>query len=282
MPQRNLSRLWRINQMSNFGPPPGVTGALPVQSHSPAPAPQDTPQQDTRVVVGPCVLSYPKLFTPQHKMGDKTQPLVYSAEFLVYQSNPQMQAIYQKLYTVASAVAMSVFRLPLEKLSRSPLRSLADREGSKEPGFFVTASTGADKPPKILVGNPAQPCVDPEAFYAGAIVFASLTAAPYDKGGNRGVKFYLNSVLKAADGERLAPARSGAEDFADVLHMIPQTPAAFAPPVQQSFAAPPQYAPPAQPGYAAPPMQQYVQPPQQYAAPPQGYAMPPMPGYPQQ
>ncbi len=275
--------------MSNFGPPPGVTGALPVQSHSPAPAPQDAPQQDTRVVVGPCVLSYPRIFTPQHKMGDKTNPLEYSAEFLVYQSNPAMQAIYQKLYTVANTVAMSVFRLPIEKLSRSPIRSLAEKNDSKEPGFFFKASSSAERPPKVLVGNPPQPCMDPEAFYAGAIVYVSINCGTYDKGGNRGVKFYLNSVLKSADGERLAPVRSGAEDFAEVLASMPQTPAVFAPPVQQGFAMPPQqqyaappqqhFGIPGQQGFPATPHPGYVQ---QHVVPPQGYAMPPMPGYPQQ
>ncbi len=274
--------------MSNFGPPPGVTGVLPVQSHSPAPASQDTPQQDTRVVVGPCVLSYPKLFTPEPKMGVKDAPLEYSCELLVYQSNPQMQAIYQKLHEVANRVSMATFRVPVERLSKQPFRNLAEREGSKEPGFFFTARTGAKYAPQIFVGNPPQPCTDPTAFYAGAIVYVNLNCGSYDNSGNKGVKFFLNSVLKVADGERLAPLRNAADDFAEVLASLPQTPAVFAPPVQQGFAMPPQqyaappqqhFGIPGQQGFPATPHPGYVQ---QPVAPQQGYAMPPMPGYPQQ
>jgi hypothetical protein len=244
----------------------------------------DVPQQDTRVVVGPCVLSYPKLFTPEPKMGEEGAPLEFSAELLVYQSNPHMQEIYHKLAEVANRVSMAAFQKPVQQLSKQPLRSLAERQGSKEPGFFFSARSSARFPPKVYVGNPPQPCTDPEAFYAGAIVYVNLNCGAYDKGGNRGVKFFLNSILKVADGERLVPLRSGSDDFAEILGLLSQMPVAppaqqFAPPAQQFAPPAQQFAPPAQ--QFAPPAQQFAPPVQQFAPPAQQFAMPPMPGFPQ-
>jgi len=46
-------------------------------------------------------------------------------------------------------------------------------------------------------------CKDPEIFYAGARVRASLTAFAYDRLGNKGVSFGLNSLQWIGDGTRL-------------------------------------------------------------------------------
>lgn len=262
--------------MSNmFGPPPGV-GGLPPQSTTPAPQQQAQADDPTRVVVGPCVISYPYLFTPRlpqnPKPGDEPK---YSAEFIVYQEMPEFNAIYQKLMTAANAASMEFFKKPITAIEKQGIRNLSVRMPDRQGIFF---SANSMKKPNLLVGNPAVPVTDPDTLYPGAIVYVNVKAAAYDVDGGKGVKFYLNSILKAADGPRLAPERDASQDFAGVMQFIPPTPATqqFAPP-QADYQAPPaapQYPP--QPGY--PPAPQFGQPPA-YPPHPQQPAYPPMPGY---
>jgi hypothetical protein len=156
-------------------------------------------------------------------------------------------------------------------------------------GFFFGANSNAQYgKPNVYVGNPPMPVTDPDVIYPGAIVYVTVKAGAYDSNGNKGIKFYLNGVLKAADGTPLVTPRDGARDFDSVMAELPVAPAAQAfqaPPMAhgydpaQQYQAPPM-APP-MPGYAPPmqgyPHQGYAQP--QVAPPMPGYGMPP--GYPQ-
>lgn len=296
--------------MSNFGPAPGVTAALPAQSVTP-PQPEQVGQQDTRVMVGPCVISYPNVFVPRKKMNPKPEdPLQYSAEFLVYMppgdqhQHAVATAVYQKLMTAANIASQAKFNKPADHPSfrNKCVRDLAERNGDNPPGFFFSARSMSK--PQVLVGNPPLPCTDPAEIYPGAIVYVSVNAGTYDSEGNRGVKWYLNAILKVADGPRLAPERDATDDFKEVLAQMPLTNLPpqmagipqFAPQPAQHLQAQPlapgmydmmgqpiqQFAPaqPAQPGYhmgGYPAAQQFA--PQQL---PPGYGMPTMPGYPQQ
>jgi len=288
---------------SPFGPPPGVTAAMPAQSHSPMPQ-NPTAQLEDRLTVGPCIISYPNLFVPREKMGDPSTKQ-YSAEFIVLMETPEQQAqaqqIYQRLLTVANTVSQHKFQRNADAFRNKPIRSLAERKGfENRPGFFFSAKSIVDptKPnsrPDVLIGNPPVVVTDPDVVYAGAIVYCNIKAYAYDNGGNQGVGWFLNSVLKAGDGPRLAGERNAASDYADVMASIPVTqvpPAGFVPPAYTAttapsgYSAPPAYPPQAygQPAAAVPPA---FAPPQQYGVPPQGYAQPayqqpPMPGFPQQ
>lgn len=282
--------------MSNsmFGPPPGVTSAMPAQSHNPMPQ-NPTAQLEDRITVGPCMISYPHLFVPRHKMGAKDGPKFYSAEFIVLMETPEQQAqanqIYQRMMLVANTVAQQKFQRNADAFRNKPLRSLAEKKGfENRPGFFFSAKTGEQYRPDVLIGNPPVVATDPDQVYAGAIVYCTIKAGTYDEGGNQGVKWYLNSVLKVGDGPRLAGERDAAADYADILANMPVTQQS-APQMQFTASQPmapgaPVYPPQAY-GQPAAPVAPASYPPQQYGVPPQGYAppafqQPPMPGFPQQ
>lgn len=256
---------------SAFGPPPGVNPAMPAASSAPQ-QPAATANDPTRVTVGPLVISYPNLFIPRRKDAkDPSSPLMYSAEFICFAENPAYQAIAQKLMAAAEVVCQEKFKKSINTMEKQPLRSVKIRPGHENrDGFFFGANSNAQYgKPQVFVGNPAVPVTDPDVIYPGAIVYVSLKAGAYESNGNKGIKFYLNSVLKCADGTPLVAPRDATRDFADVMGEIPAT-AAFAPP-----AAP--YGVPA--GYAMPP----AAPPMPSYPPQQGYAAPPVqPGYPQQ
>ena len=62
------------------------------------------------------------------------------------------------------------------------------------------------------------PVIDPDDIYSGCICVASVTAFAYDQAGNKGVSFFLNSVLKLRDGDRLGGGGGGGSaesDFAE-------------------------------------------------------------------
>jgi hypothetical protein len=214
--------------------------------------------------------------------------LVYSAELICFAENPAYQTIYQKLMTAANIVCQDKFKRSIDTLEKQPLRPIKIRPGMEtRNGFFFGANSNAQYgAPKVYVGNPAVPVTDPDVIYPGAIVYVTVKAGAYDSNGNKGVKFYLNGVLKAADGTPLVAPRDGARDFDGIMAELPVTPA------QQSFQAPPaagydpaqqHQAPPAAPQMPGYPPQGYAQPPVMPPVPgygmPPGYAMPP--GYPQ-
>jgi hypothetical protein len=272
---------------SPFGMPPGVSAAMPAQSHNPMPQ-NPTTQMEDRLTVGPCIISYPALFVPKEKMGDPSQKQ-YSAEFIVLMETPeqhaQAQQIYQRMMTVANTVSQHKFQRNADTFRNKCLRPLSERKGfESRPGFFFSAKSIADpnKPqnkPDVLIGNPPVHATDPDQVYAGALVYCTVKAYAYDNGGNQGVGWFLNSVLKVGDGPRLAGDRDAASDYADILASMPvsQPAPVYAPP---GYAAPPAYPPQAY-GQPAAPAMPYGVPPvqQQYAAPP-AFQSPPMPGYP--
>lgn len=284
--------------MSNpnpYGAAPGLGANLPQQST--APQTQAAPTADPcRIVIGPVVLSYPSLFTPKAKGMGKLKPgetaeLQYSAEFYVYQSNPRAGQIIQLMQTAVNTAAANKWNQRIPNFSHQPVRNLAEKKDyTGEPGLFLrTKST--QKP--VCIKGPDQQPADTEDMYAGAIVYASVTAYPYsfDNGMNNGIGWFLNNVWKCAEGPRLASRVDITEEFASVAGQIefnmapPQGGPAMPPmhPMQTMPAGypqmpapgyPPQAPPFAAPGYPQMPPTGY--PPQ---APPPGYP-PQMPGWP--
>jgi hypothetical protein len=277
---------------SPFGMPPGVSPGLPVQSSTPAPQGQPAAAERVKITAGPFVLSYPSLFVPKAKMGEKLQPgqaptLKYSAELMCYADAPEAGALYAKLMDAANQVALPKFGKTLDSpiFRNKPVRNLAEREKYVgKPGFFISANS--TQKPAVVIGNPPVAAVDPDELYAGCIVYANLTPAWYDNE-SKGVKWYLNSVWKVGEGPRLAVEKDPTSDYAHLIGVVPITvghpvapPAAEMPPWMQQQVAPqtlpqPHYQTATQPYGQVPPGYAAAPPQQQYAMPP---GMPPMPG----
>lgn len=276
-----------------FGAPAGIGGGMPQQSTTPLPS-QPTASTPERVTVGPVVLSYPKLVTPDRQGDDGDEEAKYSAELYIYHSNPELQKIMTQLQGAVSYVVQAKWPQGAPRFPNLPIRELSEKDPSKytgPPGFFIRANS--TQRPWLGVGRERRPPVDDDEIYAGCLVYVGLTANAYQfkdkKNGNelRGVKWYLNSVLKVGDGPRLAGRVDGAKDFEGVMDNI-QFQFQQPDPVQQAGMT--QYAPPQQmmpPGYPpqgfAPPAAMTGYPPQQMM-PPQGYPPQQMvpPGYPPQ
>lgn len=66
-----------------------------------------------------------------------------------------------------------------------------------------------------IVGPDAQPLMDADDMYSGAMCRASVSAFAYDTAQNKGCSFGLNNVMKVEDAERLDGRASAEDDFSE-------------------------------------------------------------------
>lgn len=265
---------------------------LPAQSSSPPQQQQaaagDAP--DAGMIVGPFVLNFPNLFearrfTKKGEQPDMSKKPTFDCELVVYKHQPEYYDIYNKLFGAANAVSMSAWKMPADHPQlvgqKGAIRDNGLREGL-EAGSFIKAST-YEKPPTMLNTNPQTESTNPADFYSGCIVYANIKPKSWETGG-KGLGWWLNGIIKVADGPPLATREKdptgGFDVMASQLPVYAPQPQQYAqqpqmpPQYGQQSPAYPAYAP--QPGYGQP--QGYPQmPPQGYPQQPQ-YGQPPMPG----
>lgn len=97
---------------------------------------------------------------------------------------------------------------------KQPLRDGdTERDTEKSPEYkghyFINCNTYT-KPG--VVDAQLNPILDKSEVYSGCYGRVSMSAAPFNQDGNKGIKFYLNNVQKLKDGEPLGGAASRPED----------------------------------------------------------------------
>lgn len=95
---------------------------------------------------------------------------------------------------------------------RSPFRKQSEKAGEYK-GFeddddAIFINMASTLKPGIC-NDKGQDIINKDEFYSGCFARAQVNAYAYDKGGNRGVAFGLNFLMKTKDGERLGGGRSG-------------------------------------------------------------------------
>ena len=81
--------------------------------------------------------------------------------------------------------------------------------------IYANATSKADRRP-VVVDENCQPILDESELYGGCWCRAMLTCYAYDKVGNRGVSFGLQSLQKVRDDEHFGSAGGSASDFEPV------------------------------------------------------------------
>jgi len=101
------------------------------------------------------------------------------------------------------------------KKLRMPFRDGDEDRPDDEPYVDkIFVNTSIDKKPPI-VDLYRNPITDPDEFYSGCRGRAQGNFATYNNNGNVGVSFYVNSLLKTADGERFGGGPSAVSAFAN-------------------------------------------------------------------
>lgn len=171
--------------------------------------------KDTKVVFGPCRLSYTHIFTKYAPDGD-TDNGKYMTNVLIPKSEKEtVKALQQAIEAAKKSGIVSKWGGKEPKNLELPLRNgNTDKDDEVyEDCFFINAKSSTR--PGICDKN-KNPIVDEEEIYSGVYAYVSVSFYPYDKNGNRGIACGLNNIMKFKDGERLGGRTSAENDFADI------------------------------------------------------------------
>jgi hypothetical protein len=171
--------------------------------------------KDTKVVFGPCRLSYTHVFTKYAPDGD-TDNGKYMTNVLIPKSEKEtVKALQQAIEAAKKSGIVSKWGGKEPKNLELPLRDGdTDKDDEVyEDCFFINAKSSTR--PGICDKN-KNPIVDEEEIYSGVYAYVSVSFYPYDKNGNRGIACGLNNIMKFKDGERLGGRTSAENDFADI------------------------------------------------------------------
>lgn len=171
--------------------------------------------KDTKIVFGPCRLSYTHVFTKYAPDGD-TDNGKYMTNVLIPKSEKEtVKALQQAIEAAKKSGIVSKWGGKEPKNLELPLRDGdTDKDDEVyEDCFFINAKSSTR--PGICDKN-KNPIVDEEEIYSGVYAYVSVSFYPYDKNGNRGIACGLNNIMKFKDGERLGGRTSAENDFADI------------------------------------------------------------------
>lgn len=171
--------------------------------------------KDTKVVFGPCRLSYTHVFTKYAPDGD-TDNGKYMTNVLIPKSEKEtVKALQQAIEAAKKSGIVSKWGGKEPKNLELPLRDGdTDKDDEVyEDCFFINAKSSTR--PGICDKN-KNPIVDEEEIYSGVYAYVSVSFYPYDKNGNRGIACGLNNIMKFKDGEKLGGRTSAENDFADI------------------------------------------------------------------
>ena len=174
--------------------------------------------KDTKVVFGPCRLSYTHLFNKFVPDGGSEKDGKYMTNVLIPKEEKEtVKAIRQAIEAAKEAGKVSKWKGKEPKNLDMPLRDGEEKENDDDGiyagHFYVNAKSSTR--PGVVDKNKA-PIVDEDDIYSGVWAIMSVTFYAYDVNGNKGVACGLNNVMKCKDGERLGGRSSAESDFADV------------------------------------------------------------------
>lgn len=171
--------------------------------------------KDTKVVFGPCRLSYTHVFSKYAPDGDTANGKYMTNVLIPKEEKETIAALQQAIEAAKKAAIVSKWGGKEPKKLDMPLHDGdKDKEDEVYEGHsYVNAKSNTR--PGIVDKNKA-PIVDEDDIYSGVWAIVSVTFYGYDKNGNRGVACGLNNIMKYKDDERLGGRASAESDFADL------------------------------------------------------------------
>jgi len=175
-------------------------------------------QPDGKIVFGPFRGVFPNVFEPKPVVikGKPTGDPIYGITALIEPGD--LEPLKAKIGEVARAefgnTDLRELKLPFVKGEVEKQKAeQKGKDGSFYEGMVVVKATSKYAPG--VVGSDRQPIVNSSDIYSGAYYYAEFNVVAYDTPQARGVKCYLNFLMKIKDGKRLA-GRSAADVFAGI------------------------------------------------------------------
>jgi hypothetical protein len=162
-----------------------------------------------KIVTGKATLRFNNLFEPNDKgMYDVCILIPKTDTATVKKIKDTIEAVKTDPYYIQvwGGKFMSSFKTPLRDGD-------TERDTESDPSYkghyFINANT-KNKPD--VVGPDLNPLLSRADLFNGCFVRTSLTPAPYNVDGNKGIKFYLGNVQKLGEGPRIGGGITRAED----------------------------------------------------------------------
>jgi hypothetical protein len=173
--------------------------------------------KDSKVVFGPCRLSYTHVFEKYNPEGP-AEDGKYQTNVLVPKDEKEtIKAINEAIESARKSAIISKWSGKDPKKIDLPLRDGADKEndgdGVYADCFYLNAKC-KDRPG--IVDKKKVSIVDEEEVYSGCWCIVSVTFFGYDVSGNKGIACGLNNLMKFKDDEHLGGRTSAANDFESV------------------------------------------------------------------
>ena len=168
---------------------------------------------DTKVVFGPCRLSYTHVFNKFSPDGDGEGK--FMTNILIPKSEKKnIEAIKKAIEAAKKAAIVAKWGGKEPKKLDLPLRDGDDKEDEVYKDHFYLNAKSNSRPG--VVDKKCVPIVDEEEVYSGVWAVISVTFYGYDVSGNRGVACGLNNIMKYKDDEHLGGRVSAESDFGDM------------------------------------------------------------------
>lgn len=170
--------------------------------------------KETKVVFGPCRLSYTHVFNKYTPEGNAEDGKYMTNVLIPKGEKETIKALQDAIEAAKKAGIISKWGGKEPKKLDMPLRDGDEKDDENYANhLFVNAKSNTR--PGIVDKNKV-PVVDEEEVYSGVWAIISVSFYAYDKNGNRGVACGLNNIMKFKDDERFGGRVSAESDFADI------------------------------------------------------------------
>lgn len=169
---------------------------------------------ETKVVFGPCRLSYTHVFEKYSPEGS-TDGGKYMTNILIPKGEKQtIKALNAAIDAAKRQGVVGKWGGKEPKKLDLPLRDGDEKDDEVYEGHLFVNAKSSTRPG--LVDKEKNPIADEEDIYSGCWCVASVTFYAYDVSGNRGIACGLNNLMKWKDDDRLGGRVSAAADFEEV------------------------------------------------------------------
>lgn len=171
---------------------------------------------DTKVVFGPCRLSYTHVFEKYSPDGDGEGK--YMTNVLIPKSEKKtIEAIQKAIEAAKKNAVVAKWGGKEPKKIDLPLRDGDDKDDEVYAGHFYLNAKSNTRPG--IVDRKKVTIVDEEEVYSGCWAIMSVTFYGYDVSGNKGIACGLNNIMKFKDDDHLGGRVSAESDFGDIDDM---------------------------------------------------------------
>ena len=171
--------------------------------------------KDTKVVFGPCRLSYTHVFSKFSPDGDADHGKFMTNVLIPKDEKETVKALQKAIETAKQQAVVSKWGGKEPKKILLPLNDGDDKEDAPEYEgcFYVNAKCSTR--PGICDKN-RSPIKDEDEIYSGVWAIVSVNFYGYSISGNTGVACGLNNIMKFKDDDRLGGRSSVESDFGGV------------------------------------------------------------------